>query len=35
MMQIAMMLQGMKIKELRSAAMEQVKVLVGVDMETV
>ena len=34
-MQIAMMLQGMKRKELRRAAMEQVKVLVGVDMEAV
>ena len=34
-MQIAMMLQGMKSKELRRAAMEQVKVLVGVDMEAV
>lgn len=30
-MQIAMMLQGMKSKELRRAAMEQVKVLIGVD----
>ena len=30
-MQIAMMLQGMKSKELRRAAMEQVKVLTGVD----
>lgn len=30
-----MMLQGMKSKELRRAAMEQVNVLVGVDMEAV
>lgn len=34
-MQIAMMLQGMKSEELRKAAIEQVKVLVGVDTQTV
>ena len=31
-MQIAMMLQGMKSEELRKAAMEQVKVLVALDV---
>lgn len=31
-MQIAMMLQGMKSEALRKAAMEQVKVIVGVDV---